>query len=45
LPVCTVAHVEPASVLLTREPSELPAINAWLFAGSTASAKIAERPW
>src|ERR1700681_4458082 len=45
LPVCTDAQVEPASLLLSRVPSELPAITTWLFAGSTARAKIAERPW
>src|ERR1700693_2764720 len=45
LPLCTDAHVEPASVLLSSEPCELPAIRTWLLIGSTASAKIAERPW
>jgi hypothetical protein len=37
--------VEPPFPLLRREPSELPAIKAWLFDGSTASAKMAELPW
>ena len=32
-------------MLLSKEPSELLATSTWLFAGSTASAKIAERPW
>src|ERR1700674_6062421 len=45
LPLWTDAQVEPASLLLSRVPSELPAITTWLFAGSTAMAKIAERPW
>ena len=44
LPVCTEVHVEPPSVLLCSEPSELPAISSWLLEGSTASAKIAVRP-
>src|SRR6202521_944375 len=45
LPVCTDVQVEPASPVLSSVPSELPAITTWLFAGSTARAKIAERPW
>ena len=32
-------------MLLSSEPSELPAISSWLFAGSTANPKIAECPW
>ena len=45
LPLWTDVQVEPASPVLSSVPSELPAITTWLFAGSTARAKIAERPW
>src|SRR5216683_2749845 len=44
VPLCTDAHAAPPSVLLRSEPCELPAIRTWLLIGSTASAKIAERP-
>src|SRR5258708_357947 len=42
LPLCTEVQVVPASVLLSSEPSEFPAIRSWLLVGSTARAKIAE---
>src|SRR5258706_5018458 len=45
VPLCTAVHVQAASTLLSSDPCELPAIRSWLLIGSTASAKIAERPW
>jgi len=45
LPECTEAQVIPPSALLKTEPSEFPAISAWLLDGSTARAKTADRPW
>src|ERR1700682_5401439 len=45
LPLCFEVQVEPPSALLSNEPSELPAISASLFDGSTAKAKMADRPW
>src|SRR5258708_29409879 len=44
VPLCTDAHADPPPVLLRGEPCELPAIRPWLLIGSTASAKMAERP-
>src|SRR6266404_2808128 len=43
-PGCTLVQVEPPSVDRSSEPGALPAINTWLFAGSTASAKTGDCP-